>query len=65
MPREKNKTHKKVEKTQTNKQKRRKKPKRPPNMKNNDQKDHQVIIQMYRAAGQPTQHWVLSSHYKE
>lgn len=42
-----------------------KKPKRPPKMKNDDQKDHQVIIQMYRAAEQPTQHLVLSSHYKE
>lgn len=34
-------------------------------MMKNDQKDHQVIIQMYRAAEQPTTHLVLSSHYKE
>lgn len=34
-------------------------------MKNDDQKDHQVIIPMYRAAEQPTQHVVLSSHYRE
>lgn len=67
MPREKNKTKhtKKLKKTKQTNKKEGKKPKRPPKMKNDDQKDHQVIIQMYRAAEQPTQHLVLSSHYKE